>query len=135
MKKYLVLLIGIVVMLGCTSCEKDKKENVSSMVEYETGSYSEKNWNEPVGTYQEDVLPDKETALAVATAIFHGMEKDTEAQKYTPQSIFYDEEDSIWIVLFHEEVEENATEVVMGGGYSIALQKKDGKVLRIWMGE
>lgn len=105
------------------------------MVEYETGSYSEKNWNEPVGTYQEDVLPDKETALAVATAIFHGMEKDTVAQKYTPQSIFYDKEDSIWIVFFHEGVEENATEVVMGGGYSIALQKKDGKVLRIWMGE
>ena len=38
-------------------------------------------------------------------------------------------------LIYNEGVEENATEVVMGGGYSIALQKKDGKVLRIWMGE
>ena len=62
---------------------------------------------------------------------FDGMEKSKEAQRYVPLSVFYDDQDEIWVVSFGEDSRQNT----LGGDCSIAMQKKDGKVLRIWFGE
>ena len=59
------------------------------------------------------------------------MEKSKAAQDYEPQSVFYDDQDEIWIVSFRKD----SDEIIAGGDCSIALQKKDGRVLRIWFGE
>ena len=94
------------------------------MVKYESGNYHDKNWSETIGTYGGMVIPDEETALKIAKAIFDGME-------YVPQSVFYDNQDEIWIVSFGK----NSNHIMLGGDCNIAMQKKDGKVLRIWFGE
>ena len=77
------------------------------------------------------VIPDEETALKIAKAIFDGMEKNKDAKEYVPQSVFYDNQDEIWIVSFGK----NSNQIMLGGDCNIAMQKKDGKVLRIWFGE
>lgn len=102
------------------------------MIKYESGTFYDKNWSESIGTYSEQpVIPDADTALAIAQTIFDGMKKSTEAQQYVPQSVFYDSQDEIWIVSFWNTSSQTST----GGDCNIAMQKKDGKVLRIWFGE
>lgn len=130
MRRTLVVLVIILSMISCSACGNSKKEN--DMIKYESGNFHDKNWNETIGTYSGmAVIPDEETALKIAEAIFDGMEKSKEAQKYVPQSVFYDNQDEIWIVSFWE----NSNQLTLGGDCNIALQKKDGKVLRIWFGE
>lgn len=117
-------------MISCSACGNSKKEN--DMIKYESGNFHDKNWSETIGTYSgEAVIPDEETALKIAKAIFDGMEKSKEAQEYVPQSVFYDNQDEIWIVSFWK----NSNQLILGGECNIAMQKKDGKVLRIWFGE
>lgn len=100
-------------------------------MKFESGKYHNKDWNETVGTYSKTVVPNEEIALDIAKAIFNGMDKSKEAQDYVPQSIFFDEQDEIWIVSFWKESNNSS----LGSDCSIAIQKKDGKVLRIWFGE
>lgn len=128
MKRILLLTIATIIFI-CSACNNSGKE--ASMVKYETGVFHDKNWDEQVGSYQNEVIPDKETALAIATQIFKSMKKSPAAQEYTPQYVYYDKEDAIWIVSFWKE----SDAMTLGGDCSIAMQKKDGKVLRIWFGE
>lgn len=131
MKKILLLLLPIILSIALFSaCEPPKKEEID-MVKFESGNYFNKDWSETVGTYKKAAVPNKNTALEIAQAIFNGMDKSEETQKYVPQSIFYDEQDEIWIVTFWKE----SNEIILGGDCSIAIQKADGKVLRIWFGE
>lgn len=127
--KKLLILIAVLVMLFCSSCNRDSGEN--DMVKYETGVFQNKNWEEQTGTYQGDAIPDKKTAVGIATQIFDGMKKSSTSQEYTPQAVFYDEEDDVWIISFWKESER----ITLGGDCNIAIQKKDGRVLRIWFGE
>lgn len=143
MKKVLILLFtiffSITLFSSCeddrmvyedegTVCEDQGKEDV---IEYKSGIYHNKNWGESVCTYQGAVIPDKKTAIEIATAIFNSMKKSNATQKYVPQAVFYDEQDEIWIVSFWRDT----NELILGEDCSIAMQKKDGKVLRIWFGE
>ncbi len=128
-KKLIFLFITLLSITLFSACGNDKKEN--DMVKYESGIYYDKNWDETVGTYTESVIPDKDTALEVATVIFNGMDKSRGAKEYVPKSVFYDDQDEIWIVSFGKD----SDEIILGGDCSIAIQKKDGKVLRIWFGE
>lgn len=129
MKRTLVLFTIILSMVFCSACGNSKKEN--DMVKYESGNYHDKNWSETIGTYGGMVIPDEETALKIAKAIFDGMEKSKDAKEYVLQSVFYDNQDEIWIVSFGK----NSNHIMLGGDCNIAMQKKDGKVLRIWFGE
>ena len=102
------------------------------MVKYESGDFYDKNWSETIGTYSgSSVVPNEITALKIAVAIFDGMEKSSEAQEYLPQSVFYDIKDEIWIVSFWND----SNQGTVGGDCNIAIQKKNGTVVRIWFGE
>ena len=130
MRRVLVVLVIALSLISCSACGNSKKEN--DMIKYESGKFYDKNWSEATGTYSGNaVIPDEETALKIAKAIFDGMEKSKEAQEYVPQSVFYDNQDEIWIVSFWKD----SNHITLGGDCNIALQKKDGKVLRIWCGE
>lgn len=130
MKKILVVAVFFVCMIFCLICWNSKKEK--GMIKYKSGIFYEKNWDETIGTYTgECVIPNEEIALEIAKAIFNGMEKSKSMKEYVPQSVFYDNQDEIWIVSFGE----NSNQIVIGGDCNIAMQKKDGKVLRIWFGE
>ena len=132
-----VLLLNISLFSACSTAEKETVEQPSlkteemNGVDLEKGVLADKNWDETVGTYQGAVVPNEEVALEIAKTIFNAMEKSDAAQEYVPQSVFYDEQDEVWIVSFWKETEE----ITVGGDCSIAIQKSDGKVLRIWFGE
>ena len=128
MKKTIIPLIltFFVVLTACGETEVEK-----DMVQYKSGIYHDKNWNETVGTYQEKIVANKNVAIEIATAVFEGINKSEEVQKYVLQSVFYDEPDEVWIVSFGKD----SNEITLGGDCNIAIQKSDGKVLRVWFGE
>lgn len=127
MKKIFIIVL-IMSFCICTACNNGKEEQT---VKYQTGIFYDKNWEETVGTYNGDVIPDEQTAVSVATQIFNAMEKESYTDQFIAKSVFYDEQDSIWIVSFWEK----SNEMTLGNDCNIAMQKKDGKVLRIWFGE
>lgn len=129
MKKIVLLITVIHIMVLFSACESPHKEN--NMIEYESGNYYNKNWDESVGTYQKAIVPNKETAIEIAKVIFNGMDKSKEAQEYIPNSAFYDVQDKVWIVSFGKD----ANKTTLGGDCCIAIREEDGKVLRIWFGE
>lgn len=135
MKKFVLLfiLLPLCIFSACTSKDEPRDNMITfdKDVYYDEGVFFDKNWNETIGTYKEAVVPNKETALEIAKAIFNGMEKTEDEKQFVPQSVFYDEQDEIWIVSFWKD----SSEYIVGGGCSIAIQKADGKVLRIWFGE
>lgn len=134
MKKFLIALAAFVFIFPLVSCDREQnyeKEDSTMDIAFQSGIYYDKNWAERIGTYQNDAIPDKETAIAVAKQIFYGMKKSAEAEKFTVQSVFYDEVDEIWIVSFWEDRGSDYD----GNDCSIALRKNDCKVLRIWFGE
>lgn len=129
MKKTFTLLFTVILCVILLSACKNEKGN--DMFNYKSGVYHDKNWGDSVGTYKKDVISDEKCAVAVATEIFNCMEKSKALEEYKPQSVFYDEKDEIWIVSFWKD----SDEITLGGDCNIAMQKKDGKVLRIWFGE
>ena len=129
-KRSIILAIIIIATIVLFPACRDVN-NAGEIIEYESGSYHDKNWDETIGTYKEAVISDKDTALAVAQAIYDGMEKSDDADKYTAKYVFYDNQDEIWIVSFGED----SSSTNLGGDCNIAIRKADGKVLRIWFGE
>lgn len=126
-----MLSLFLTIMVGCSNHQYQQNGDKNMDLEFKEGIYHEKTWDESIGTYKNDIIPDKKIALQVAVQIFEGMQKSSTAEKYVPQTVFYDREDELWIVSFWEDTEEE----ILGGDCNIALQKKDGKVLRIWFGE
>ncbi len=137
-----ILLFGMIIILICSniSCSRndDSDESIFEMesyelIEYETGIYDNKNWNDPTGTYYGDVVPSQTVALNIAVSVFEGMEKSKTASQFTPQRVFYDEEEGIWIVTFWDsDAYENG---IIGYDCTIAIDKRNGAVVRIWFGE
>lgn len=127
MKQTCIFMLAV---MGCLFFQGHSSENtVGSPVKYETGVYECKDWDDPVGTFTGDVMPDAETALRVATIIFSNIRNASEAN-HEPLSVFFDEEEEVWIIFFHERDSD-----MLGGDRNIAIRKQDGKVLRIWSGE
>ena len=129
-KNLIIFAFLLIVLIFFVSCKTGKEGKVDSNVDFEVGVYYNKDWSNATLTYEGDAIPNKEVALEVASAVFYGFAKDTWQKNHVPSTIFFDEEDEIWIVSFAEN-DEN----VIGGDCSIALQKKDGRILRIWFGE
>lgn len=132
MKKILALLTVIIVSSALfTACLSVKEDETDAEIKYETGDYFDRNWTEDENIYAEAAVPDKETAIGIAKAVFNGMEKSEEAREYVPQAVYYDEDDGVWTVSFGKESEEQ----LCGGDCNIAIRKSDGKVMKIWFGE
>lgn len=123
-KPVLIILAGTLMMLSFSAC-------TSKSIQYDEGIYANKDWSETVGSYTSDVVNSKETAIQIAVAVYNGMDKSNDMDDLTPTSVFYDEQDEIWIISFSKKSAKNE----VGGDCSIAIQKEDGKVLRIWFGE
>ena len=124
---HFVLIITVFFLLSCNTLNP-KPESIA----FDSGIYFDKNWDSNVGTYYGSVVLDKECAIAIATAI-HDTLPDKEKEYRVPSSVFFDEEDDIWIVCFSRPTSEGV--YWLGGDCCIALQKSDGKVVRIWYGE
>lgn len=127
MKKCIAISVLLLSLL-LSSCANDTSDQE---IQFEEGIFYDKNWSDTAGTYTGNVVESKETAVAVATAVYNGMRKSQSMSNLTPQSVFFDSQDEIWIVTFGMDGKEN----VAGGDCSIAIQKQDGRILRIWFGE
>ena len=88
-------------------------------------------WEGSYGTYQKNVIRDKQTAVNVATQIYMGMDKNNDYSDCVPRMVAYNDETGVWIVTFGKDPSLR----FLGGDCRIALQEEDGKVLRIWFGE
>lgn len=146
MKKLLLGLCFCLVLTGLVcACENDALS--MDGVTFDSGVYlseythvgPDKNtWDDPgVASYQGDVIPDKKTAIAMATVILENTTPTSIIESKEPFHVFYDEEDEFWVVSFMQPIERiNGHWVaVLGGECSIAMRKKDGQVLKIWFSE
>lgn len=127
MKKCIAISVLFLSLL-LSSCANDTSDQE---IQFEEGIFYDKNWSDTAGTYTGNVVESKETAVAIATAVYNGMRKSQSMSNLMPQSVFFDNQDEIWIVTFGTDGKEN----VVGGDCSIAIQKQDGRILRIWFGE
>ena len=130
-KKYIgkVALIIVACVCGVLTVGCNKNDGVKVLLE--SGYCDNIDWDDPFGTYQEDVIPNEQVAVNVAIQIFDGISKDSYEEKYIPQLVVFDESCEVWIVTFWPD-QSDTNEVTVGGDCNIAIQKKDGKVLRIW---
>lgn len=140
--RYFKIILGILICLlvsACTTFHNNEKiddiNNVSSLLEsdievfFDSGTFYNKNWEDELGTYEGSVIPDQETAEDVALSIYKNIQKQYKLDLIL-KSVFYDDVDEIWIVSFG-----NKDINYDGLSCSIAMQKIDGKVLRIWFDE
>ena len=127
MKKCIAISLLLLSLL-LVSCGNDMSDRE---IQFEEGIFYDKNWSDTVGSYEGNVVETKETAVAIATAVYNGIDKSQSMSNFTPQSVFFDSQDEIWIVTFGTDGKDN----VAGGDCSIAIQKLDGRILRIWFGE
>ena len=101
-------------------------------VRYNSGVWTDKDWENTYGTYLGDVVPDGDTAVKIASDILYNIDWARDIPNTVPSSVFYDEEDGIWIVYFELTDPDDPEMIFLGGGYLVAIQKKDGKILRIF---
>ena len=134
MKKAVLLLIINIVVLSLAACMEEPGHSTDKPdILFESGIFTDKEYYFQLNTVEEDVIPDQETAIAVATAIFDRAYRELAGKGYIPQAVFYDEEDEFWVVSFFPDDDPDAGEMRLGGDICIALQKKDGKVIKMWM--
>lgn len=144
MKRVIVICTFVVVLILFSGCSGEQNVN------YKEGVYPYKDWSETLLTYTGEAIPNKESALKVATAVFESLQlvgqitppemaedlPPEKLQRFIPQEVFYDEVDHVWIVCFWEPFRKNWDgSFVVGPCCSIALQKENGAVLRIWFDE
>mgnify|MGYP000202249017 CR=1 FL=1 len=111
--------------------KSDIKDNQQLEVINMPGCYHDLGWDDlnEFPSYENDVIPDAKTAVEVTTAIFNNMIKSEDRQDHIPVGVFYDEKLELWIVSYNE-----GSGNIIGGDCSIAIQKKDGRIERIWFG-
>lgn len=111
--------------------ESNKEGEDELSYTYRTGVYHNKEWSDDWGTYTAEAIPNVETAISIATALFKNAQSDGVGQNYVLNSVFFDTEDNIWIVTFSQSTDSS----IDGGEFNIALDKSSGTVLRMWFAE
>ena len=139
---YIVLILGLflvsVVICINNVYEAQNEENkfegftytIKDGIKYSSGVYYSKEWGNKYGAYTGDAIPDEETAIEVATALYRGLPGNYKNSRREVCSVFYDEEEELWIVGFGVKYEKGATiSLSDGSGFLIAFRKSDGQVI------
>ncbi len=119
------------ILTGCSEAKKEKKQ--AEKIEQLQELYAE-NWSENNGCYDHDVLPTKETAEAVAQQIFDSIKEEYGKEEYELIYATYYKTENAWMVFFHRPQKEDGL-TLMGGGCTIALNKANGQVMRVFWGQ
>lgn len=90
-----------------------------------------------VGTgWSGDLIPDAQTAVAVATSIYEATAaKNDSFRGAAAQTVFYDETDDTWNICFSVPDDNDPETLQLGGEWNIALRKSDAAVVAVWIGE
>ena len=82
-----------------------------------------------IGLYEGDVIPDKDAAVRVSTAIIKGIRRNDEIDWEAFRVSYSEDEGGIWTVILGQKAEEG--KAVLGGSYIVSIYKKDGRVKEI----
>ena len=142
MKKNVTLVFAILLLIALVSCNTNigdefmNTEELSTTYVYGEGTYPDKNWPENTTAGEQtapspggDTKMDKDAAIALALEEFEKIKQSGICQSYVLKGVFYDIEDSMWIVYFGEDTE------IPGSCYNIAISKTSGKVVNMWPSE
>ena len=139
-KSMIAILVLLCILSGCghMSVREQAVNSTTSQddgvdVEVKTGIY-QKDWSDPVGKLTDPLVPDKETAVKIATAILESIQAKGYWKTYTLHSIYFDTAEEVWLVSFGE-VANTSGAVSMGSGCSIAIKKSNAEVLGVWAEE
>ena len=122
MKKYIIIGVCVIAFIAL---------GVIGMIHINNDNHYLLNFlKQDTGVYKECVVPDEKSAEEIATAIFNNMEKSKDREHHTATCVEFDEAHNIWFVTFADGDLQTA-----GGDCTIALRKKDGKVIKILFGE
>lgn len=88
-------------------------------------------FNEDNITEEIDIIPNETVAIKVAQPIFEVLRSGGE-EDYVPSKVAFDPEKEVWIVTYSYPNDPSADSSVLSWGFNIALQKKDGKVVKAW---
>ena len=137
-KNILLLVILFIFLTGCAKIMIVETSN-GDIINVEYGDAKEQNmpvvWKDSEGQIDPrqlksfNAVPNKETALKIAMAIFANHQKCGIMEGYKPQWVLEYKEEAVWMVSFWRD------DAVLGTCWSIAIQKSDGKILSIWVGE
>lgn len=127
MRRILALVLAVCLIIIIFLVDS-KNGDVQTEITYKTGTFKDYNKKSNV-IYENVAIPDKETAIAIAIAIFKTIPKTANTQEYIPQEVFFDTENEVWIVTFANTNPQNKSEK---GKWRIALKMKDSSVYSIW---
>lgn len=147
MKKAVILFIMLVLFLfGCgkntetSDVSSDGTHNNASgtnngevcdmrEIIFTEGVWHDKEWNKLEFPFENDCIPDKETAIILTKVFLENFQRQNYFTNYVAQSVFYDTEDRIWIVSFSESKD------YPGAVFSIAIREDNAEVVKMWVEE
>ena len=135
MKKIIALaLIPAMLLMTVTGCTQAQKEAKQAKKAEQLQTFYDENWDNDSGSYEKDVLPTKEAAEAVAQQIFDSIKEEYGKEEYELIYATYYKAENAWMVFFHRPWKEGEL-MPMGGGCTIALNKANGQVVRVFWGQ
>ncbi len=145
MKRILALIFTVFFVFSLSGCKNNDNdlssriewvEKQNSKIEYEKGIYHNKDWDSFEYPMDKVCVPDEETAIAVAEAVFAKYRKNNEYSKFIPKRVFFDTEDEIWIVSFDDPYEiddEGHIFEYVGLYFNIAIKKENAEIVKMWL--
>ena len=129
MKK--LLIVGLIIMLVSSATVIRAEEYVSVINDFDSGVFDDKDWDSKIGTYDGDIVTDADIAKGIASIVLKKLQNEGMAIGYKEHSVFYDNQDCFWVISYAE----NEDIWTDGGDLSVAIQKSDAAILRVWFGE
>ena len=131
MKRLFLAIFFICIFSGCTQSATDIVEVSSGEYAYKS-LYLEKNADNTINSI---CIPDSETAIVIGQAVFDSI-SDEQTKDYVKNlkmhSVFFDEEDHLWIIGFSPEIEEKEGVFYFPRTCTIIIRAEDACVLGIW---
>lgn len=136
MKKIICLIVIVLLSFMMSSCKMQEKENSQPQtnVTYE----GIVNWDSfSVDDYNETEIPftvDEKLAFEIGDAALKSTVDESKLDEYykMPAYVYEISGKNIYIVDRAQTVDGH---LIDGGGFSVAISKEDGRILKIWFGE
>lgn len=133
MKKMVsVLLVAVMCTALFASCAVSNENVQDPTITFESGIFPSRDWDASEGSYTKEAVPDEETALRAAQAVFAGMKKTGQESSYVASRLWYDTEKEMWLVSFDYRIFTMDTTLINEIATSIVIRKSDGKVIKIF---
>lgn len=124
-KKFMIVLLSLICVVGCAGCKSNEVTQMNE-VAYKEGIFPVRDWNEVGYPFEKDCVTGKETAICIGNALLSQFQNQGYFPAYTLQEVFNDVEREIWVLSYWKAM-------CVGSTFSIAINKKDGQVIHMWV--